>query len=144
LIIRPSPSKIFRFLVRVDGDAIVNSPIISTKLIPCGFLVIYAEIASAYFLFTTVFLCVVSNSLSFIGWETVANILIYASALKYMTTNAKIKENHRLLPRGQYSLDVILPAWWLKMHNLKAGSAVVVEASPAKVTITPAKEGDHQ
>jgi len=59
-----------------------------------------------------------------------------------MTTNAKIKENHRLLPRGKYSLDVIVPAWWLKMHGLKAGSAVVVEATSGKVTITPAKEDD--
>jgi len=78
------------------------------------------------------------------GLETVANILIYASALKYMTTNAKIKEVHNLLPRGKYSLDVILPAWWLKMHGLKSGSAVTVESTPGKVTITPAKEGDHQ
>jgi len=61
-----------------------------------------------------------------------------------MTNKPKIKERHTLLPRGKFSLDVILPAWWLKMHKLKAGSAVTVEATPAKVTITPAKEGDHQ
>jgi hypothetical protein len=51
-----------------------------------------------------------------------------------------IIETHTLLPRGQYSLEVILPMWWLRMNKLKAGSSVRVEASPARVIVTPVKD----
>ncbi|MEM3907139.1 MAG: AbrB/MazE/SpoVT family DNA-binding domain-containing protein [Nitrososphaerota archaeon] len=43
----------------------------------------------------------------------------------------------KLLMRGPYSLDITIPAWWAKGHNLKAGDLVQVVAEEDKITILP-------
>ena len=45
-----------------------------------------------------------------------------------------------LLQRGKFSVDVILPAWWIKGHNLHAGSIVKMTATGRGILIET--EGD--
>lgn len=49
----------------------------------------------------------------------------------------ELKETRKLLPRGKFTLDVSLPAWWIKAHELKSGSPVFLFVTPDKVIIKP-------
>ena len=40
-----------------------------------------------------------------------------------------------LLQRGKFSVDVILPAWWIKGHSLHAGSIVKMTATENYIVI---------
>lgn len=46
----------------------------------------------------------------------------------------------KLLPRGKFTSDVVIPKWWLEMHQLTPGSTVRVIASPEKIVIESIKE----
>jgi phosphate uptake regulator len=63
---------------------------------------------------------------------------MYAMLQKIM----KVYESRKLITRGLYSLDVVLPAWWIRGHNLGAGSVVYMVATADKIVITPKPEGD--
>ncbi|MDS0257532.1 AbrB/MazE/SpoVT family DNA-binding domain-containing protein [Thermoplasmatales archaeon AK] len=49
----------------------------------------------------------------------------------------ELVETRKLLPRGNRSLDVVLPAWWIKAHYLKKGSRVRVITTPDRIIIEP-------
>lgn len=56
----------------------------------------------------------------------------------------EVKETKKLLPRSKFSLDITLPAWWLKGHNLHKGSQVRVTATENCVIIEPPEsKGDE-
>jgi hypothetical protein len=52
----------------------------------------------------------------------------------------KVYETRKLITRGLYSIDIVLPAWWLKGHNLGAGSVVNLTITADKIQITPIQE----
>jgi hypothetical protein len=64
---------------------------------------------------------------------TIAVILMSVKNMQIVTKKA-------LLQRGKFSVDVILPAWWIKGHNLHAGSIVKMTATGRGILIET--EGD--
>jgi len=53
----------------------------------------------------------------------------------------EITTSVKLIRVGKYSLNIVLPAWWLKAHRLKAGDVVKLIVSPDSITITPEGAG---
>lgn len=49
----------------------------------------------------------------------------------------EIIKREKVLSRGKFSLDVIIPAWWAKGNNIFAGSEVMITATPNRIVIEP-------
>lgn len=56
----------------------------------------------------------------------------------------EIRKRKKVLPRGKFSLDVIIPAWWARGNHITAGTEVLITATPDRLVIEPLKLGEEQ